>query len=352
MKIALVSPYEEPVPPRTYGGTELVVYNLAEELVAQGHEVSVFASGDSQTSARLVAVFERSLRSMPEGASPQLRDALKFAGIGRILERLTQEDFDIVHNHIGWRMMPFSALLGAPLVTTLHGPMYIPGHAYMYRRFATSAYISISNSQRRPVPDLNFVATVYNGIDTQSFDFCDLPDDYFAFLGRMSPEKGPVEAIEAAKACGVRLRMAAKVDLVDKQYFEEKVKPLIDGDQIEFIGEVDHKGKNELLKKARAVLVPINWEEPFGLVMAEALATGTPVIANRRGSVGEIVCEEVGFATTSMKEMCQAIAKVDSISRRACRDYVCRRFDRSIMARNYLSAYEKVVRAGASRAAV
>lgn len=342
MKIALVAPFEEPVPPRTYGGTELVVYNLAEELVIAGHDVTVFASGDSRTSARLWPVFPVNLRQHPDARDTQFREALKFIGIGRVIEGLAAQDFDIIHNHLGWRLMPFAACLPAPIVTTLHGPLNIAYHAYLYTHFGQFSYVSISDAQRRPAPGLNFAATVYNGIDCSQFEFNDSPQDYFVFLGRFSPEKNPVEAISAAKRAGVRLRMAAKIDTVDRRYFEEHVAPLIDGTQVEYVGEVGHAEKNELLRNARGLLFPIDWEEPFGLVMIEALATGTPVIAYPRGSVPEIVRDGAGFITRNVDEMVNAILNIGRINRRACREYAVEHFDRSVMARRYVAAYERI----------
>lgn len=347
MKIALVAPLEEPVPPRTYGGTELVVYNLAEELVAMGHEVVLFASGESKTSARLEPVFESNLRCDPDARNTVVREAMKVVGIGRILERLNAEEFDIIHNHYGWRLLPFAGLLRAPVVTTLHGPLTVPYYRKMFGLLPPHPFVSISDSQRRPMPDLNFVGTVYNGIDCDRFDFNPAPGDYVVFLGRFSPEKGPVQAIRCAREAGVPLVMAGKIDAVDREYWEREVEPLIDGDQVRFIGEVNHEQKNALLRDARAILVPIAWEEPFGLVMVEAMATGTPVIANRRGSVPELVAPGTGFIVDTPEEMTAAIGRLTEIDRQACRDHVCRRFSRRTMAEGYVAAYERVIESAA-----
>lgn len=346
MKIALVAPFEEPVPPRTYGGTELVVYNLAEQLVASGHDVVVFASGDSSTTARLEPVFPISLRADKRADNSHSRDALKFVGLGRLLEKLNSEDFDVIHNHFGWRLLAFASQLTAPLITTLHGPLSLPYYQHVFSEIGPLPFVSISNAQRRPAPQLNYVATVYNGIDCGSFTFNDKPQDYFTWLGRFSPEKGPVTAINAAKAAGVPLVMAGKIDMADRDYFEREVEPQIDGSDVRYIGEVNHAQKNELLRNARGMLVPIDWEEPFGLVMVEALATGTPIIANRRGSVPEIVQSDVGFITDSFEQIVVGIRNIDQISRSRCREYVCARFDCHTMTQGYLAAYEKVLEGG------
>jgi len=343
LRIALVAPFEEPVPPRTYGGTELVVYNLAEELVTLGHEVVVYASGDSRVTARLESIFPLSLRTDPSITDPALRDAMKTVGLGRLILRLNEEEFDVIHNHFGWRLLSLAGHLNAPVVTTFHGPLHLEYYKRVFSELPPYPFISISDAQRRPQPDLNYVATVYNGIDCASFEWCDQPGEYLAFLGRFSPEKGPLDAIHAARAAGVPLVMAGKVDFVDREYFEQQVQPHIDGSHVRFIGEVNHAQKNELLKNARALLVPIAWEEPFGLVMVESLASGTPVIAHRRGSVPEIIAEDVGFITENVFDMTQAIHRLDTLSRARCRQYVCEKFGRTRMAQCYAAAYEKVL---------
>ncbi|MCL5410356.1 MAG: glycosyltransferase family 4 protein [Patescibacteria group bacterium] len=341
MKIAILSPFEESVPPVKYGGTELVVYNLIEELVKLGHEVTLLGTGNSRTSAKLVTIFEKPLRSCVESNT---REIYKIVGISKIVSILAKNKYDIIHNHIGWRFLPFSKALNTPVVTTLHGPLSIPLQQEIYEIWKKENYISISLSQQRPMPSLNYVGNVYNGIDFTKFHLFKKPNDYFAFLGRMSPEKGPKEAIEVAKKAGVRLIMAAKVDLVDRQYFENKVKPLIDGKQIKFVGEVDHPGKLELLGKAKALIAPIQWEEPFGLYFIESLACGTPVIALKRGSVPEILIDEKnGFICENLAQMCLATKKISSIDRKFCHDHAKENFNSTKMASNYLKCYKKVL---------
>lgn len=344
MKIAMLAPFEEPVPPRKYGGTELVVYNLCEQLVKMGHDVTLLATGDSTTSAKLVPIFEKSLRSDPEVNAIDFRDVYKYIGVGKVIDYLQKNKFDIIHNHIGWRVLAMSQLLNGPTVTTLHGPLDIPYQQKVYGLFKDASYISISNSQRKPMPELNFVATVYNGLDIDKFKFFPEAKDYFAFLGRMSPEKGPIQAIQIAKTAGVKLVMAAKVDKVDEKYFKEQVEPLIDGEQIKFIGEVDHAGKLDLLGNAKALLAPIQWEEPFGLFFVEAMACGTPVITMNRGSVPELVINnKTGFICENEEEAVAKVALIDTINRKTCYDHVNENFSSKRMAEGYLAAYEKVL---------
>lgn len=343
MKIVQLSPFEEPVPPKKYGGTELVVYNLCEELVNLGHEVSLFASGDSKTRAALIPVFKKSIRKMPEARDMKIREALKFMGIGTVLQLLSNLKPDIIHNHIGWRILPFSQLFNAPVVTTLHGPLDIEYQRFVYGKFRDSPFVSISESQREPFAQLNYAATVYNGIDIKRFPYSEKTEGYFAFLGRMSPEKGPVQAIKLAKKAGVKLIMAAKVDAVDEPFFNKEVKPLIDGKKITFLGEVGHVKKVKLLKNAIALLAPIQWREPFGLFFVEAMACGTPVITYKRGSAPEIVeHEKTGFVIDTEKQFLAAIKKIGQIKRRDCRERVENRFSSAIMAKNYLRVYEKL----------
>jgi len=344
MKIAIVSPFEEAVPPKKYGGTELVVYNLTEQLVKMGHDVTLLATGDSTTSAKLEPIFEKPLRSDPEVNKFGLRDVLKSVGVGKVVSYLQKNRFDIVHNHIGWRFLAFSDLLNCPTITTLHGPLNILYQQKVYDLFKSANYVSISQNQRKPVPELNFVANVYNGIEISKFKFFPTPKDYFAFLGRMSPEKGPIEAIRIAKKAKIKLIMAAKVDAVDVKYFKEQVKPLIDEKQIQFIGEVDHKGKLELLGNARALISPIQWEEPFGLVFVEAMACGTPVIAMNRGSVPELIIDKkTGFVCENEDQAAEKIKLIDTIDRKTCYDHVNNNFSSQRMAEGYLAAYTKIL---------
>jgi len=345
MKIAQLAPFEECVPPKKYGGTELVVSNLTEELVKRGHKVYLVASGDSKSKAKILPVFPKPLRTYPEAKDIKIRDSLKFMGIGKVLEILDVLDVDIIHNHIGWRLAPFIPIIKKEVVTTLHGPLDISYQKLVYGKFPKMNYVSISNNQREPFPVLNYAATVYNGIDIKKFSFSEKEGEYLAFLGRMSPEKGPIQAILAAKKSGLKLKMAAKVDIVDKDFFKKKVAPLIDGKQIKFIGEVDHKGKVELLKNAKALLCPIQWREPFGLFFTEAMACGTPVIAFKNGSVPEIIAhKKTGFIVKSIEEMVSAIKQIGTINRKDCRQRVEKYFTVEKMVDDYEKVYYKLLK--------
>ena len=354
MKIALLAPFEESVPPYKYGGTELIVYYLAQ-ILSKKHSVFLLATGDSKTKAKLVPIFPRSIRKEKVSQDMRIRESLKYIGIAKVVQELKKINPDIVHNHIGWRFLPFAPLFKSPVITTLHGPLNVSYQQFVYGKFREYPFISISNSQRKPFKILNFLATVYNGIDIKQFHFNGKPKgDYFAFLGRMSPEKGPVQAIRAAKKAGIKLRMAAKVDVVDKDYFEKKVRFLIDGRQIKFIGEIGLKEKDEFLRNAKGLLVPLQWEEPFGLFMIEAMACGTPVIAFNRGSVPEIIKNgKTGFICkpNDLNSMVRAIKRVYQMPekdylkmRRLCRQHVEKNFTAERMVSEYEKVYEKILK--------
>ncbi|MEX0594548.1 MAG: glycosyltransferase family 4 protein [Patescibacteria group bacterium] len=346
MKIAQLVPVEETVPPRKYGGTELVASNLTEELVKRGHDVTLFASGGSKTSATLLPIFDQPVRELaPNPEDAKLRETYKYMAVGKAINEIVRGDFDIIHNHIGWRVLPFAPLVNAPIVTTLHGPLSDGYMKMVYSTFKKSPYVTISNAQRKPMDDLNYAGTVYNGIEVDKFTYNDKPADYVAFLGRMSPEKGPKEAIMAAKAAGIKLIMAAKVDAVDQKYFDSEIKPLIDDQQIKFIGEVDHPGKVKLLKDAIALFALIQWEEPFGLFMTEAMACGTPVIATRRGSVPELVQDGVnGFIVENTPEaVVAALKNISKIKRSDCRKIAEDKFSVGAMVTGYEEVYRKLV---------
>lgn len=341
MRIAQVAPLAESVPPEGYGGTERVVSYLTEELVRLGHAVTLFATADSETSAELEPMSPRAARSDPHLDARPLETRMLAEAYRR------SEEFDIIHCHTDYVGLPLAEHVATQTVVTLHGRLDLPGLDGVLRDFPDVSYVSISDSQRAPVPDINWVATVHHGLPASCYRFEPVPVDYLLFLGRISPEKCPDRAIRIATRAGVPLRIAAKVDAVDREYFDSAVRPLLDDPLVDFIGEVSGEQKLELLAHARALLFPIDWPEPFGLVMIEALACGTPVIARRRGSVPEILRHgETGFVCETDDELCEAIATVEQIDRRRCRDDFERRFTDARMAQNYLAVYDAVRRSG------
>jgi len=345
LKIALIAPFEEAVPPLKYGGTELVIYNLAETLIKFGHEVHLLATGDSKSKAHLIPIFPRAIRKEKISQDLNIRNALKFIGLERVIDNLLKLKVDLIHNHLGWRLIPFAKYFKTPMVTTLHGPLDSFYQKLIYGLFPNHPYISISNSQRKPFKKLNYVATVYNGIEIEKFDFNPLPGKYLAFLGRISPEKNPKLAIQIAKKLKKELRIAAKIDAVDREYYEKEIKPLIDGRQIKFLGEIGAKEKNKFLKNAYVLLAPINWQEPFGLFMIEAMACGTPVIVSNLGSAKEVVEDKkTGFVVqNNLGAFLSAFQKIKFIKREDCRKRVERYFTREKMTENYLKVYEKII---------
>ncbi len=342
LKIAQLVPFEETVPPTKYGGTELVAANLCDGLVGQGHDVTLYSVGGSRTKAKLVKIFPQSLRATT-GTDLKARESLKFMGVGKVLAYILQNRFDVIHNHIGWRLLPFLEVLPAPVVTTLHGPLDIAYQQMVYGAYKRANFVSISNNQRKPLK-LNYAATVYNGIQVEKFTYQEKKDDYLAFLGRMSPEKGPVQAIQVAKKTGRKLIMAAKVDAVDIKFFNTEVRPHIDGKQIVFLGEVDHAGKNKLLARASGLLALIQWEEPFGLFMAEANACGTPVIAMARGAAPEVIAhKKTGYLVHTIEEAVKMVGRLDKIKPKDCRQRAVARFSVAAMVGGYVRVYRKLI---------
>jgi glycosyltransferase involved in cell wall biosynthesis len=345
MKIAQVAPLYESVPPQAYGGTERVIHYLTEELVALRHEVVLFASGDSQTSAELRPCCRRSLRLEPE-----LRSPLAYHTV--MLEKLLSERarFDVIHFHVDYLHFLISKAVGWPHLTTLHGRLDLPELKPLYERFRALPLVSISDAQRLPVPNANWLMTVPHGIPKDMLTFSRAPSDYFAFLGRISPEKGIVPAIEIATALGVPLRIAAKIDNVDRDYHQRTVAPLLRSPLVEFVGEIRDAAKSEFLGGARALLFPIDWPEPFGLVMIEAMACGTPVIAFRRGSVAEVIEDGVtGFVVDDLEQAIAASARISELSRWRIREEFERRFTSRQMTNRYLALYERIAESGHSR---
>jgi glycosyltransferase involved in cell wall biosynthesis len=341
LRIALVAPLYESVPPKLYGGTERVVSYLTEELVRQGHDVTLFASGDSVTQARLIASWPHSLRLDKECVDFLAPHVLMLEHVFQLADR-----FDILHFHCDYLHFPYSRRHRRPQVTTLHGRLDIRELGRLYREFADMPVVSISNAQRQPLPWANWQGTVYHGLPDGLHTFRPRPGEYLAFLGRVSPEKGVDQAIEIARHSGRRLKIAAKVDAADKKYFHWKIEPLLKEAHsfVEFIGEVGGKEKDEFLGNAYAFLFPIGWPEPFGLVMIEALACGTPVIAYRRGSVPEVMEDGVtGFVVDGLQEAVEAVERVATLSRAKCRHVFEQRFSARRMVQDYLRIYRQLI---------
>jgi glycosyltransferase involved in cell wall biosynthesis len=342
MRIAQVSPLYESVPPRTYGGTERVVSYLTEELVGQGHQVTLFASGDSVTAAELVPAWPRALRLDPACVDQTAPHLLLLEEVFRQAGR-----FDVIHFHVDYLHFPFSKRHPHPHLTTLHGRMDVPELPALYHAYPGMPVVSISDAQRQPLPWLNWLGTVRHGLPTDLHTFRAEPGDYLAFLGRVSPEKGLDRAIEIARRSGLPLKIAAKVDRGDRDYYEDVLKPLLDGPGVEFVGEVGGKDKDDFLGRAYALLFPINWPEPFGLVMIEAMACGTPVIAFPCGSVPEVMEDGVtGFVVRDADEAVAAVGRVAGLDRGRCRAVFEERFSAARMARDYLALYERVAASG------
>jgi glycosyltransferase involved in cell wall biosynthesis len=340
MRIAQVAPLFESVPPKYYGGTERVVSYLTEELVRQRHEVTLFASGDSVTKAHLVAACRRSLR-LDKHCIDQLSHQVL------MLEHVFQRaaEFDIVHFHVDYLHFPFSRRGQLTHVTTLHGRMDIPDLVPLYHEFRDMPVVSISNCQREPLPWANWQATVYNGVPADVYQFRGEPGSYLAFIGRISPEKRVDRAIKIARQVQIPLKIAAKVDRVDKDYFEGVVEPLLRDSLVEFVGEIGEGEKDEFLGHAYALLFPIDWPEPFGLVMIEAMACGTPVIAYRSGAVPEVMEEgHTGFIVEGLEDAVEAVRRVPELSRKRCREIFDQRFTAARMAHDYVQLYERLIK--------
>ncbi len=339
MKIAQVSPLFESVPPKAYGGTERVISYLTEELVRQGHEVTLFASADSVTQARLIPSIDQSLRQ-----DITQRTWLAYHTIQMDQVAALADSFDVIHFHTDYLHFPLAKKLRTPHVTTLHGRLDLPELAPVFRHFSDIPLVSISNRQRAPVPYANWHDTVYHGLPSDLYAFRETAGDYFAFIGRISPEKRVDRAVDIARQCGMPLYIGAKIDPADEPYFNEHIKPLFRHPLVTYIGEVGEAEKRELLENARALLFPIDWPEPFGLVMIEALSCGTPVIAYRHGSVAEIMEDGVtGFVVDDQDEAVRAAQRIAGIDRKGCRAAFERRFTAARMAENYLRVYRQLL---------
>ncbi len=339
MKIAQVSPLFESVPPKYYGGTERVISYLTEELVKMGHDVTLYASGDSVTQARLRSMCHRALRLDKHSVDPTADHVF-------LAEQVFNDSgsFDVIHSHIDYIPYPLYRRMRTPHVTTLHGRLDIPNLVNLYREFSDIPVVSISNYQRLPLSWANWVDTVYHGLPENLYQYHEKSGEYLAFLGRISPEKRADYAIEIARRAGLTLKIAAKVDKVDREYFEMVIKPMLNHPDIEYIGEIGEAEKKEFLGNAMALLFPIDWPEPFGLVMIEAMACGTPIIARLQGAVPEVMEQGVtGFIVRDIDEAVQAVNAISTLNRKRCREVFEERFTARKMAERYISVYERLI---------
>jgi glycosyltransferase involved in cell wall biosynthesis len=340
MRIAQVAPLYESVPPKAYGGTERVVHVLTEELVAMGHEVTLFASGDSATSAQLVPICPRSLRLDPECEDPYAWQELALALVAKEHAR-----FDVVHFHLDYHHFSLSRALALPNVTTLHGRLDLPGLAELYEEFKDMPLVSISDDQRTPLPNARWLRTIHHGLRLGPDTFNASPADYLVFVGRLSREKRPDRAIAIAGAVGMKLKVAAKIDDADRAYYERELLPLFEQPHVEFLGELDEPRKLELMGKAKAFLMPVDWPEPFGLVAIEAMACGTPVLAFRQGAMPEVIEEGVsGVLVDDVPEAIAAMPRLLGLPRAGVRQAFDRHFTARRMADEYVEVYEYIAR--------
>lgn len=339
MRIAQVAPLYESVPPKLYGGTERVVSWLTEELVSLGHDVTLFASGDSMTKARLVTICDESLRLSPNCVDQVAHHLVLLEAVLR-----EKDEFDLIHFHIDYLHFPLSKREKYTHVSTLHGRLDIPDLVPLYDVYRDIPVISISDAQRDPLPELNWQGTVHHGLPENSFTFYPKPGEYLAFLGRISPEKGVDRAVEIARLSGIPLKIAAKIDKSDQEYFDACIEPLIDGAQVEFVGELGFPEKNEFLGNAAALLFPIAWPEPFGLVMIEAMACGTPIIAYPFGSVPEVMKDQIsGYIVPDLNAAVEAVKRIDQIDRKKVRKHFREHFTAKRMTEDYLRIYQRII---------
>lgn len=377
MKIALIAPVEETVPPQKYGGIEWIVYDLAVGLGKKGHIVDLYASADSHRNPHynLIPITPKSLRQHDDFSSNlDLREAAKWLSLAKTLEEIGDKDYDVIHNHAGWRVLAFAHLFRHPILTTLHGPLNIPKETFIFEKRKELPYISISNNQRKDLSTLTYLDTIYNGVDTALFPFKEIPHhESLLFFARMSPEKGAVEAVKAAIKEKKKLLAASKVDEINKEYFDEFKKVTQGNPNIEDLGEIKVSDRQRYFQNAKALLAPIAWEEPFGLMFIEAMASGTPVIAYARGAAPEIIKDgQTGFLInfsetdkrgdfvvkkTGFEGICEAIERIYSLSsdeyinmRLTARKHVEENFSADRMVDNYEKAYEKMLKPGSINA--
>jgi len=347
MRIAQIAPLTEAVPPKLYGGTERVVHWLTEELVALGNDVTLFASGDSQTSGKLDATWPKALRL---DGSVRDANALHMVMLERVRQKCDDEEFDFLHFRLDYYPFSLFARQPTPFLTTLHGRLDLPEHQPVFHTFSKVPVISISNAQRRPVPQANWVRTVHHGLPEKLLTPQPVTPGYLAVLGRIAPEKGVDRAIKIAIRCGMPLKIAAKIDRADEDYYNEVMRPLMDHPLVEYVGEIGDHEKSAFLSGATGLLLPIDWPEPFGLVMIEAMACGTPVIAYNRGSVTEIIEENLtGFIVEDEISAVAAVGRLSHLNRAAIRAEFEKRFTARRMALDYVAAYRDLMEAAAPK---
>lgn len=339
MRIAQLAPLAESVPPKFYGGTERVIAWLVDELVELGHEVILFASGDSNTRGTLHPVWPRALRLGRKGVDPSTVCTLLLEAIAR-----RADDFDVIHSHIDWLHLPLLSRLDVPFLTTVHGRLDLPGLPEVISAFPKATFVSISNHQRLPLPNANWISTIQHGLPVNLFQPSREQGSYLAFLGRLTAEKGPEAAIRIAKAARMPLRIAAKIPRTETAYFKKHLEPHIDNKTVQLVGEIDERGKQPFLANAAALLFPIEWPEPFGLVMIEAMACGTPVIAYRSGSVPEVIEDGItGFIVETEEEAVRAVGELARLDRSAIRARFEKQFSAPRMAGEYEAQYRKLI---------
>jgi glycosyltransferase involved in cell wall biosynthesis len=346
MKIVEIAWLDERVPPKKYGGTELVIGNVTKGLIQRGHEVYLFGTGDSITGATTISFLPKPIREMyPFEELVEWRRYYTYKYLAEILEKLDEIKPDIIHNNIGWTLLQFEKFIKYPIVTTLHGPLTTLDEKAGLTDKAHLPYVSISKNQSKAMPNINWVRNIYHGIEVSRFDAGKTEDrDYFLFLGRISPEKGIAEICKMISGTKHKLVIAAKLDPNDKEYYDREVAPLVDGEKIKYVGEVDHEGKKELLSHAKALLMWLNWEEPFGLTVIESFASGTPVVVNPRGSMRELMQNgRTGFLVESLDEMKERLDNVDQIDNAYCREYCELRFSYQRMADEYIRLFEEII---------
>jgi glycosyltransferase involved in cell wall biosynthesis len=340
LRIAQVATLYERIPPALYGGTERVVSYITEELVRRGHDVTLFASGDSQTAAKLVAGCPQALRLI---GKPEIGAFLQLPMLSEVYENAA-ERFDVIHTHIDYWSFPFARLSAVPTTATMHGRLDMQDLHPVYARYRSMPLVSISDAQRQPLPWMNWVQTIYHGLPRDLLRFSPGPGKYLGFLGRISPEKRPDIGIDVARRLGIPFKIAAKVDVVDRDYFEAVIKPRLSPPDVEYIGEINEEEKSEFLGNALALMFTIDWPEPFGLAMIEAMACGTPVVARRCGSVPEVLSEGVtGFIGNTVDELADAVLKLESITRDRCRLEFEQRFTVETMVDRYEDLYCQLI---------